>query len=211
LNKVRARDLKSTNLRRCWYDIQHDKWSSLPGYFNARKRLKNISYDMILDIVGDRRAYRKYVLEGLRRGVMNPFDDVHYRIILGNGDFVESIRSKYIQEGSLREQPSYRKLVADLLKPEVVLSCVKRICDVTDGDLVCRRVRGNGLVRGIAAESLYQFSALTQSMIGSLLGGIDYGGVHQLRRRLAKTIEQDIKARKRFDEVERELKKLCSM
>ena len=211
LNKARARDMKSTSLQRCWNSIRHDKWSSLPGYFNARKQIKNISYSLILDMVGDRRAYRKYVLDGLRRGVVNPFDDVRYRIILGDDDFVELIRSRYIQEGSLREQPSYHTLRADLLKPETVLGCVKHLCDVTDGDLACRHVRGNGLVRGIAAESLYQFSALTQSMIGSLLGGIDYGGVHQLRRRLAKMIEQNATARRKYEAVERELRKLCSM
>jgi REP element-mobilizing transposase RayT len=211
LNKARARGVKSTNLKRCWQDLQHDMWSSLPGYFNTRKQLKNISYEMILEMVGSRRAYRKYVLDGLRHGVMNPFDDVRYRIILGDDDFVELIRSKYIQEGSLREQPSYRTLVADLLKPEAVLSCVKHVCGVADEDLACRWVRGNGVVRGIAAELLYQFSALTQSMIGSLLGGIDYGGVHQLRRRLVKTIEQNTIARKKYEDVERELRKLCSM
>jgi hypothetical protein len=47
-------------------------------------------------------------------------------------------------------------------------------------------------------------------MIGSLLGGIDYGGVHQLRRRLGKMIEQDTTAKKKYEDVERELKKLCS-
>jgi hypothetical protein len=210
LNKARTRGMKSTVYQRCWQDIQHDRWSSLPGYFNARKQLKNISYDMILDMVGGRRAYRKYVLAGLRCGVTSPFDDVRYRIILGDDDFVELIRSKYIQEGSLREQPSYHTLLTDLLEPEKVLGCVARICGVTKEELTFRRVKGNGLVRGIAAESLYQYSALTQSMIGSLLGGIDYGGVHQLRRRLLKMIDHDASAKKQYEDVERELRKLCS-
>lgn len=210
LNRARARSVKSTDYHHRWQDVQQYRWSSLPGYFNACRQLKNVSYDMILDMVGGRRAYRKYVLDGLRRGVANPFDDMRYRVILGDDDFVELIRSKYIQEGSLREQPSYRTLVADMLEPGVVLGCVARVCGVTEADLGRCRVRGNGLVRGIAAESLYQYSALTQSMIGSLLGGIDYGGVHQLRRRLGKMIEQDTTAKKKYEDVERKLKKLCS-
>ncbi len=211
LNKARTRGVKPTNFQRRWQEIQHDRWSSLPGYCYAHRQLKNINYELILDMVGGRQAYRKYLLDGLRRGFANPFLDARYRIILGDDDFVELIRSKYIQEGSLREQPSYRTLVTHLLEPRTVLTCVMRVCGVTDEKLDCRRVRGNGLVRGIAAESLYRYSALTQSKIGSLLGGIDYGGVHQLRQRLARTIEQDSTAKKEYENVERELKKLCSM
>lgn len=210
LNKARARGVNSIDYQRCRHDVQQYRWSSLPGYFNARKQLKNVCYDIILNMVGGRRAYRKYVLDGLRRGVGNPFDDCRYRIILGDDDFVELMRSRYIQEGSLREQPSYRILVADLLEPRKVLGCVARVCGVTREDLACRSVRGNGLVRGIAAEALYQYSGLTQSMIGSLLGGIDYGGVHQLRRRLAKRLEHGGSAMKKYEDVEAELKKLCS-
>ncbi len=41
----------------------------------------------------------------------------------------------------------------------------------------------SGVVCGILPELLYKYNTLSETKIGQLLGGIDYGAVHQLRRR----------------------------
>ncbi len=41
----------------------------------------------------------------------------------------------------------------------------------------------SGVVCGILAELLNMYSGLTETKIGQLSGSIDYGAVHQLRRR----------------------------
>ena len=41
----------------------------------------------------------------------------------------------------------------------------------------------SGVVCGILTELLYKYNALSETKIGQLLGSIDYGTVHQLRRR----------------------------
>jgi hypothetical protein len=49
--------------------------------------------------------------------------------------------------------------------------------------IVYLRVMESGVVCGILPELLYKYNALSETKIGQLLGGIDYGAVHQLRRR----------------------------
>jgi|GEM_PF-6252757 sulfur transfer protein SufE len=49
--------------------------------------------------------------------------------------------------------------------------------------IVYLRVMESGVVCGILAELLNMYSGLTETKIGQLSGSIDYGAVHQLRRR----------------------------
>ncbi|MBA7516619.1 hypothetical protein ES705_08667 [subsurface metagenome] len=48
--------------------------------------------------------------------------------------------------------------------------------------IVYLRVMESGVVCGILAELLYKYNALSETKTGQLLGSIDYGAVHQLRR-----------------------------
>jgi len=125
----------------------------------------------------------------LKEGIEDPFEDVQYQTILGDDDFVVRVKSEYIKEGSLREQPMYRDMISGMIDPEIVLRCVARVMGVDRGELM-KRERG-GIVRGVAAEMLYKYSGLTQAQIGELLGGVDYGAVYQLRYRMKERLTQD--------------------
>jgi hypothetical protein len=65
-------------------------------------------------------------------------------------------------------------------------------------DLLQRR-KEQGIVRGIVAELLYRYCEITQLEIGRLLGGIDYGAVYWLRRRLWKKIGFRSQLRKKYE------------
>jgi hypothetical protein len=156
--------------------------------------------------VGGRRTYFNYLMDGLRYDIRNPFEHVKNGLILGNDSFISRVKDNYLESGSLREQPSYRKFVSEMISPDIVVDYLIRTYDIEEGELKQRRNRGLGEIRGIAAELLYKFSGLTQAQIGKILGGIDYGGVYQMRRRLREKILHDKKSMKRYIKVENELK-----
>jgi len=123
---------------------------------------------------------------------------------LGDKDFVVRVKSEYIEERSLREQPMYREMISMMLDPEVVLRCVVQVMGVDRGELM-KRERG-GIVRGVAAEMLYKYSGLTQAQIGELLGGVDYGAVYQLRYRMKERLTQDNVLQLQYRNVEQTIR-----
>ena len=205
LNSVRVRGMGSLDYQDKWQHAKGYQWSSLPGYMSERRAISVIDYDLILSMVGGRRAYRAFIIDGLKRGIENPFKKVRNRIILGDANFARKAK-RFLKRGSVREQPSYRDMVVSTLEPEVVLGILQRDCGISEESLKVRN--SNGVMRGIAAELLYKYCEITQAQIGHLLGDIDYMSVSQLRRRLKEKMNQDVGIRKRYAEVEAKLKRL---
>ncbi len=77
-------------------------------------------------------------------------------------------------------------------------------------DLLQRR-KEQGIVRGIVVESLYRYCEIAQLEIGRLLGGIDYGGVYLLRRRLWKKIGFRLELRKKYEGRAAKIQNACRM
>jgi len=205
LNSVQVRGMGSLDYQDKWRYAKDYKWSSLPGYVSERRAIPIINYDLILSMIGDRRAYRAFIIDGLKRGIENPFKHVQNRIILGDANFARKAK-RFLKRGSVREQPSYRDMVVSTLEPEVVVGILQRECGISEESLKVRR--SNGVIRGIAAELLYKYCEITQAQIGHLLGDIDYMSVSQLRRRLKEKMNQDAEVRKRYAEFEAKLKRL---
>ena len=205
LNCVRVRKMQSLGFRERWQHAQDYRWSSLPGYMDEKRVVGYMDYDMILSMVGGRRAYRGFVRRGLRRGVESPFRQVRSRILLGDEDFAARVKD-FLKRGSRREQPSYRAMTIKTLEPEDILGVVTRTCGIRKKSL--QRRRAHGVMRGIVADLLYKYSDLTQAQIGQFLGGIDYMSVSQLRRRLKEKMQHDATVRKRYYEVEKHIKRM---
>lgn len=203
LNCVRVNRLKSLDYQKQWEYVSSYHWSSIGGYLNETKMLKYIDYSLILSMVGGRRQYRKYLQDGLKKEIENPFEKAKNREILGNDNFVRRVK-KFIRNGSLREQPSYRDI--NTLKPETVINLIKKEFDVDVRTL--KRSNSNGLIRGITAELLYRFSNITQSQIGKILGNIDYGAVYLLRRRFKEKMTKNPNLKNRFQKIEAQLKNM---
>ncbi len=207
LNSVRVREMGSLDYREKWRYARDYQWSSLSGYVSERRAIPMIAYDLLLSMVGNRRAYQDFVIDGLKRDMENPFKQVKSRIILGNDDFAADVK-QYLRRGSRREQPSYRDIVTTVLEPEVVLGILQQEYRISK-ELLQRR-GAQGLLRGIAAELLYKYCEITQVQIGQLLGNIDYMAVCQLRKRLKEKMQQDAAVTKRYVETEALLKRQLS-
>ena len=208
LNSVRVRGMGSLDYQDKWQHAKGYQWSSLPGYMSERRVIPVIDYDLLLSMVGGRRAYRAFIIDGLKRGIENPFKKVQNRIILGDANFARKAK-RFLKRGSVREQPSYRDLVVSTLEPEVVVGILQRECGISEESLKVRN--SNGVIRGIAAELLYKYCEITQSQIGNILGGIDYGAVYLLRRRLREKMAENEAVSEKYKEIEAKVMNACSM
>ncbi|GAH90636.1 unnamed protein product, partial [marine sediment metagenome] len=122
-------------------------------------------------------------------------------------EFIAHIKSKYV-DGSLREQPSYRNLMVELIEPEVVMRCVIETLGIEREDLQRRYI--NSDLRGIVCDLLHKYSGLTQLEIGKLLGGIDYTGVSKLRVRLRRRMLRDKQVSASYEKAKARLRELSS-
>ncbi len=207
LNPVRVARSDQQVIEKHWSVLKEYRWSSFPGYVHKRQAVKFVEYNMILEMIGGRQTYKRFVLDGLRRGVRNPFENTKHQIILGTEDFVNQLKDRYIERGSLREQPAYRKLESMRITPEQVLQQVIEVMK-TDMGVLRTRERG-GIVRGMAAEMLYRYCDLKLGEIGKILGAIDYCAVYQLRQRLKGVLKNNERLMGKFREIEKRIEGKC--
>ncbi len=189
LNPVSGKTFQSKHYKERWKYISTFQWSSLLGYVDKQKAVDFVDYDLVLGMIGGRRVYKQFLMDGLKEGLVDVFRDVKYQAILGDDDFVSRMKGEFVRPGSLCEQPNYRSLVQRPLDPKDVLSVVAVLTGIPREQFSLRRA--NDVARGIAAELLYRYSQLTQREIGQMLGGISYTGVSMLRKRLQNLMSQD--------------------
>jgi len=208
LNPVRVGRLRRRDYHEKWQYVKGYQWSSLAGYLNTKRVVDFVEYGMVLDMIGGRCAYQRFLSGGVRKGLDDIFEDVQYQTILGNNDFIALVKGEYLERGSLREQPPYRSLVAKVIEPETVIVCCAEVLGIEVAQLKVRS--GDGVMRGIVAEMLYKYSGITQRAIGELLGGIEYTAVNMLRCRLQKKIGVP-EINVRYARVDRQLQRLCEL
>lgn len=208
LNIVRIEKLRSTDYEHRWQHARTYRWSSLRGYCNRQTIINFVDYDLILSMVGGRRAYQRFIVDGLKNDIENPFKHAIHQGILGRDDFVKRVKSEHIKGGSVRDQPAYRRLIAEELEPGVVIGCVVEVCGIDRAALGQRR--DSGVERGIVSELLYRYSGLTLKEIGRLLGGIDYSAVNKLRSRLQEKMAHDNEIKKQYVKAANKVRGLMS-
>ena len=202
LNPLKLNKSQSDDYRSSWHSLQRYQWSSLPGYIKENMTVNFVSYDMILNMVGDRRSYQKFIIDGLKKDLKNPLNDTKFQMILGSDSFLQRIKDKYTDSGSSREQPVYRKMKKQTIAPDVIVNYVIEHLGLRRGSLLSRY--HNGVARGITSELLYRFCALTLREIGDLLG-IDYSSVYKSRYRLMKQMLKKKEIAKIYEEIENKI------
>jgi hypothetical protein len=159
-------------------------------------------------MIGSRANYYKFIIEGLGKDLKDPFKEIRNGGILGGDKFLKKIKKEQLDYGSSREQPGYKELISDYLKPEKVTEIVANTLKV-DKEILVERY-GNGVTRGILSEILYRYSGLKEPEIGKLLGNIDYSAVNRLRSRLKKKMEKEYQIKSKFERIEKQIKENLS-
>lgn len=208
LNPARSRKTRPSVYHAKWAFLNKYRWSSMPGYINARRRNDYVDYSMILEMIGGRSAYKNFLLDGLKTKLRNPFDDVQYQIVLGNNDFVARVKSEYMEEGSPREQPQYRGITNKVLPTDAIIETVIREMKISRDEIIGKH--GRGVIRGMVGDFLYKYSNMKHHEIGKLLN-IDYSSVCQLRRRLNHKMINDEKLSRQYKKIAAQLRKQLSI
>jgi putative transposase len=83
LNPVHVRSSQKHDPREKWQQLREFQWSSLAGYINAKRTGDFIDYRMVIEMVGGRPAYQRFLYDGLRKGLADIFKNVQYQTVLG--------------------------------------------------------------------------------------------------------------------------------
>ncbi len=205
LNPIRTKGWEKTRMEEKWRYLKNYLWSTLPGYLDERRKLNWIRYEKIESYFKknekpSKAAYQRYMMEGLKNTLSNPFDEVKRQMVLGSEGFLERVRH-YLDRGiKERELPALRSL-------KKVLTIEKVLLEVTnhfhiDRDRLLSK-KGKEL-RHIAMEMAYRYTGCSQEEIGEVFG-VDYSTVSQNRRRLGIRLKKDGKLLESFKRVNEKL------
>lgn len=187
LNPVQVFGMKSAEHEKRLRYLWDYKWSSLPGYVNASKRLDLVDHTTVLaefggDNTAGRKRYRKQITDDLTAGLAIR-ENIVGQSILGSESFVSWVRETYLNSTKDRERPAVGK-IHQYLSMDTVLTIVEK--ETGDSDAI----RATGTTRQIVMTALYKYAGLTNKEIGNFLG-LDYSTVSQGRKRLRKKAEED--------------------
>ena len=189
VNPVRVWSSQEGNIREQIRYLEKYPWSSLGGYLYSERKQSWVSYETVLNYVGgNRKRYREFVAEGIRKGYATPWEKLQGQVVLGEEEFVERVKSKIKTRGSKREQPAVRRFEATELK--TVLREVTRYFRLEQEKLTGRRT-GHRNERAVAMELMYRYGGVSQAEIGRVLGNLDYTAVSRERKRLRERDEKD--------------------
>jgi REP element-mobilizing transposase RayT len=189
LNPIRLKSLEQTPVREKFEILCQYRWSSLPGYFDKTKQQAMVDYSLVLDDFGGNNRkgserYRKQIIVDIEED-LDVNDEVVAQSILGGEDFVERIKSEFLESGQEREQPSARSL-RQYQQEEVILAAIE---NETGKDLAALR-KDKGDLRRLTMDLLYRLGGLKGPAIGALFG-VDYSAVSQERKRLRERLTRD--------------------
>jgi REP element-mobilizing transposase RayT len=213
LNPIRKKEFEFRDHSACEKYLLEYQWSSLPGYVTKKNRQKYVEYDWLLktyfkgDTSKGRKRYWKYICEGIRGEIENPFEKVMYQSILGSDFFVHSIKEEITFE-SEREVPSLRKIRRSL-PLEFILKEISKRYGMQASVLLTQRTAMKH-IRDIAMELSYRYCQVTLVELGEIFG-IDYSTVSLNRSRLKELLKSDHKMRREFEALEKRLAKYSKL
>lgn len=182
LNPVKVGWLKSKPVQEQLDYLQEYPWSSLPGFFNVAKRSDFVEYQLVLadcgrDTAAGRKNYRQLLAEALTAKVSHK-DKVVGQSILGEVNFVDRVRAKFIDAPKSRELPAVGKLQCYIAQDRILALIAAETSRTVE------EVLGNrGETRQLAMDFLYRYGGMKNQEIGALMG-VDYSTVSQGRKRL---------------------------
>jgi len=150
--------------------------------------------------------FERFVLEHI--DMESPFKNLYKGCVLGDKEFVESIKKRIQARGPDREIPATAcpnvtgmsgSVEAELEKVVAIVAEVMGLRDISPG-----RENHRNLARDIALHALRWHSPLTLKEIGKRFA-MDYVAVHQAVARLTKRLEDELWLREKVGEVEKRI------
>jgi len=185
------------------------RWSSCRHYFRSRGVPAWLAWEEVLGqhgqtIRGARRAYRRFLMEGVSSPGRSPLDGVVSSTLLGSSAFIE--RMKRWLRGRLpeREVPAARALSKDVSLQDVV-AAVCRAWGVS-AELLTARGRHGNEARCAAAYLSRKLTRASGEEIGACFGGVKGSAVSHIVARATQRRRKDRRFRARLSRIERSLR-----
>jgi len=173
-------------------------WSSYCVYIGQEKKPDWLAVDFVLNYFGKNRSvarsrYREFVTSLIGKSYESPIEKVVASTILGNEDFVERIRKKYLPERKdVRNVPAL-SMLSEQLSLEDIMKHTQTLFQ-----------NEPRLSRKVALYISHRYSGRKLKDIGSYFD-MGESAVSQASSRFASLIKKDQQLRKRIEQVNREL------
>ncbi len=204
LNPIRVMSFRGRTVKEKLRYLMGYRWSSLGGYVREADRQGFVHYARVLEYVGGdnergRGAYARLAEEGVRRGMVSPWEGVQGQVLLGSEGFAKKIRGYLAGDSDkAREQPAVRALSKRWEAAEVI----ERVAKVLGKGVKELCARGGGIERAIVMECLHRYAQESQAEIGRRMGSVDYTWVSRMRGELRRVMQGSEGVRKLFEKVE---------
>lgn len=170
------------------------QWSSAANYVGRRPSPAWLTVREVLRQFGRRRgaaqrAYRQFLLEGIRTGVPTPWDKVVGQALLGEAGWVERMRRR-----TLKRRLDAEIAAAGQLRPRpalsMVLTQVSRAAKVSRDRILRPRGARGGWARPLAMYLAWEVCGMPQHKIGEAFG-VGHFAVSKAIRRAERLQHQD--------------------
>jgi len=186
-------------------------WSSYPGYAHRGRALPWVSYEELWRAwqgewggTDSRRAYRRFVEQGLADPPPSPFAEAYQGWILGSQEFVDRLRARVRPDDLDREVPQARPLRS--LSISAVLRVVAEHFGIAEEAM--RQRSRNAEVRAVAAWLAKRYTSATLRQLAEHLGLGRAQSVGNLTRRIELTLPSSRKLRRNIKTIEAKLARI---
>jgi len=211
LNPLRTEEFRDVTLREKMRFLDNYMWSSFRSYGGYRLYEDFIQTSFILGMVSrDKkraiRAYRRFVFDGLLRGIRDPLKLKQGQIILGSKSFTQIVFKAYIEnKQGQKEYTRIKESLPDVTMDQIATSVAYEF-HLNPEDIVKRRSK-HQLARKMLIELCCRFlvKALSLSQIARALGGVSVSSLGRNRRVLTTIMQNETKVIERFDKIKEEI------
>lgn len=160
------------------------RWSSLRAYVGRAAIAPWLTVKEVLSYFGskNKKGYNGFILEGIKRGVRTPWEEVRGQAVIGSEGFVERVVDRYLRgrEDKQKEVTGVRQMVA--IRPEEVLRQVGNHFGI-EAETIHSRGRRYTEPRYLASYLLRQHCLMGLREIGERVG-LHYSAVGNAVRRV---------------------------
>ncbi len=178
-------------------------YSSYRSFIGLGRRKEEIVFkDRIWGMIsGDRKRaaqnYRRYVEEGLKKGVLTPLKGVYGGTILGGEEFIHGILKKGEVKRLEDEEIACRRQLRATRRMEGLIEDVSSYFHV----LPSKILEEKGIHRDVVIYFGKKYTGMTNREIGKIFGGLSYSGVTRVFQRFEEKIVKDMNLRKQVEEI----------
>ncbi|MEE9611810.1 MAG: transposase [Desulfatiglandales bacterium] len=218
LNPVRIKKFSKKKIAFKRKILSNNPWSSYHGYSSLGKREPFMSYEPVLSAMGGRndvkgrRAYREFVLTGIRDDMnITYWKDVRSQVILGSEKFVSWIKERFLKgKTKKRARDKVFSKYGKILPPvelTAVAEAVAKHFHVESDELIMKRSR-HRQARRFLLGLCYDLMGGKKTLydIGLELGPVGVAAISRNRTILQEELSQNKKLSKMYMKIREEIK-----